>query len=115
MGNLADSVDDGYRTILGVRFFGGTAAKAIAKIREGGLLVVPAAPALKDMDRDVDYRDALHWYAEFLRHHLAHGGAQTGADIHLTRIDGDGTIGMHSEETVDLFQVERFSEIGAGA
>jgi len=59
MGNLADSVDDGYRTILGVRFFGGTASKAIAKIREGGLLVVPAAPALKDMDWDVSYRDAL--------------------------------------------------------
>jgi hypothetical protein len=62
----------------------------------------------------LDHHDALHWYAEFLRHHLAHGGAQTGADIHLTRINGDGTIGMHSEETVDLFQVKRLSRIGAG-
>src|ERR1039458_8018377 len=28
-------------------------------MRDGGLLVSPAAPALKDMDRDVGYRDAL--------------------------------------------------------
>jgi hypothetical protein len=62
----------------------------------------------------LDHRDALNRHAEFLRHHLAHGGAQTGADIHLARIDGDGTIGMHSEETVDLFQVKRLSEIGTG-
>ena len=26
---------------------------------KGGLLVVPAAPALKDLDRSPDYRDAL--------------------------------------------------------
>ncbi len=47
------------RQILGVDFFGGPAEQAIAKIRNGGLLVVPAAPALKDMDSDVGYRDAL--------------------------------------------------------
>ena len=63
----------------------------------------------------LDHRDTLNRHAEFLRHHLAHGGAQTGADIHLTRIDGDGTIGMHREETVDLFQVERLAEISASA
>ncbi len=28
-------------------------------MRRGGLLVVPAAPALKDLDRDVDYRESL--------------------------------------------------------
>jgi UDP-N-acetyl-D-mannosaminuronic acid transferase (WecB/TagA/CpsF family) len=28
-------------------------------MREGGLLVVPAAPALKDLDRNQDYRDSL--------------------------------------------------------
>ena len=28
-------------------------------MRRGGLLVVPAAPALKDLDRDVGYREAL--------------------------------------------------------
>lgn len=48
-----------YRKILGVTFFGGPAASAIAKIRRGGLLVVPAAPALKDMDSDAGYREAL--------------------------------------------------------
>jgi hypothetical protein len=51
--------------------------------------------------------------AKFLRHHLAHGETQAGADIHLTRINGDRTIGVHGEETVDLFPVERFAEIGA--
>src|SRR5262249_50932366 len=40
---------------------------------------------------------------------------QAGANIHLARIDGDGPIGMHGEETVDLFQVKRLPEIGAGA
>jgi UDP-N-acetyl-D-mannosaminuronic acid transferase (WecB/TagA/CpsF family) len=48
-----------YRTILGINFFGGSASEAIANIRGGGLLVVPAAPALKDMDSDPEYRDAL--------------------------------------------------------
>jgi UDP-N-acetyl-D-mannosaminuronic acid transferase (WecB/TagA/CpsF family) len=45
--------------ILGVNFFAGPASAAIEKIRPGGLLVVPAAPALKDMDWDVGYREAL--------------------------------------------------------
>jgi UDP-N-acetyl-D-mannosaminuronic acid transferase (WecB/TagA/CpsF family) len=47
------------RTILGVSFFGGTASDAVAAMRGGGLLVSPAAPALKNMDRDTGYRDAL--------------------------------------------------------
>ena len=51
--------DHTHRRILGVRFFGGRASEAIAAMRGGGLLVVPAAPALKDMDRDVAYREAL--------------------------------------------------------
>jgi UDP-N-acetyl-D-mannosaminuronic acid transferase (WecB/TagA/CpsF family) len=59
MGNKNDSAEDSFRTILGVRFFGGTAQDAIARMRNGGLLVVPAAPALKDMDCDVAYREAL--------------------------------------------------------
>ena len=45
--------------ILGVSFFTGTAAEAIDRLRGGGLLVVPAAPALKEMDRDAAYREAL--------------------------------------------------------
>jgi UDP-N-acetyl-D-mannosaminuronic acid transferase (WecB/TagA/CpsF family) len=45
--------------ILGIDFFDGSAREAIAILRGGGLLVVPAAPALKDLDRDVDYRESL--------------------------------------------------------
>ncbi|WP_263381308.1 WecB/TagA/CpsF family glycosyltransferase [Granulicella arctica] len=59
MENINGGAEDVFRKILGVNFFDGNAAEAIAKIRHGGLLVVPAAPALKDMDRDIGYRDAL--------------------------------------------------------
>src|SRR5580692_7460559 len=45
--------------ILGIDFFDGSAKAAIAIIRNGGLLVIPAAPALKDLDRNPGYRDAL--------------------------------------------------------
>ncbi|WP_433965507.1 WecB/TagA/CpsF family glycosyltransferase [Tunturiibacter gelidiferens] len=46
--------------ILGIDFFAGSAKEAIDIMRtKGGLLVVPAAPALKDLDRSPDYRDAL--------------------------------------------------------
>ena len=51
--------DSEYRRILGINFFGGSASHAIAIIRRGGLLVVPAAPALKDLDWDMSYREAL--------------------------------------------------------
>jgi UDP-N-acetyl-D-mannosaminuronic acid transferase (WecB/TagA/CpsF family) len=56
---VARGVDRRYRRILGIEFFGGTASEAIAKMRSGGLLVVPAAPALKDLGTDRDYREAL--------------------------------------------------------
>jgi len=46
-------------TILGVRFFNGTVEEAVERMEQGGLLVVPAAPALKDIDRDPGYREAL--------------------------------------------------------
>ncbi len=45
--------------ILGIDFFDGSAAEAIAILRRGGLLVVPAAPALKDLESNVDYRESL--------------------------------------------------------
>jgi UDP-N-acetyl-D-mannosaminuronic acid transferase (WecB/TagA/CpsF family) len=45
--------------ILGIDFFDGSAKDAIAFMRDGGLLVVPAAPALKDLETNRDYRDAL--------------------------------------------------------
>ncbi|MDQ2924379.1 MAG: WecB/TagA/CpsF family glycosyltransferase [Acidobacteriota bacterium] len=47
------------RTILGIRFFQGTAAAAVDRMSQGGLLVVPAAPALKDLETDARYREAL--------------------------------------------------------
>ena len=46
-------------TILGVRFFNGSVEDAVERMEHGGLLVVPAAPALKDIDRNVGYREAL--------------------------------------------------------
>ena len=46
-------------TILGVRFFEGTVEEAVERMERGGLLVVPAAPALKDIDCNAAYREAL--------------------------------------------------------
>jgi N-acetylglucosaminyldiphosphoundecaprenol N-acetyl-beta-D-mannosaminyltransferase len=48
-----------FRQILGIRFFVGNADEAIARMRHGGLLVVPAAPALKNLAHDPGYREAL--------------------------------------------------------
>ena len=45
--------------ILGIDFFDGSVQAAIEIMRGGGLLVIPAAPALKDLDRNPGYRDAL--------------------------------------------------------
>lgn len=48
------------RTILGVRFFGGKIKGAVDRLlRFGGLLVVPAAPALRTITTDAEYRRAL--------------------------------------------------------
>jgi len=49
-----------FQQILGVRFFIGEAQKAIDHVSShGGLVVVPAAPALKNLPVDAGYRDAL--------------------------------------------------------
>lgn len=48
-----------FRRILGIEFFGGSAHEAIARMRRGGLLVVPAAPALKDLPTSPAYRESL--------------------------------------------------------
>jgi len=45
--------------ILGINFFTGTAQEAVDHMRYGGLLVVPAAPALKDLPVNSEYREAL--------------------------------------------------------
>jgi N-acetylglucosaminyldiphosphoundecaprenol N-acetyl-beta-D-mannosaminyltransferase len=51
--------DGDHRIILGVRFFIGTAEEAVQRMKSGGLLVVPAAPALKDLETKASYREAL--------------------------------------------------------
>jgi UDP-N-acetyl-D-mannosaminuronic acid transferase (WecB/TagA/CpsF family) len=57
--NQASSATSCHR-ILGIDFFDGSAKEAIALMRSNGdLLVVPAAPALKDLDCSPDYRESL--------------------------------------------------------
>jgi UDP-N-acetyl-D-mannosaminuronic acid transferase (WecB/TagA/CpsF family) len=48
-----------YRTILGLRFSLCTAAEAVQRAESGGLMVFPAAPALKELPRNTAYRNAL--------------------------------------------------------
>jgi len=47
------------RQILGVNFYVGDVHGAIGRLSGGGLLVVPAAPALKDISSNEEYREAL--------------------------------------------------------
>jgi UDP-N-acetyl-D-mannosaminuronic acid transferase (WecB/TagA/CpsF family) len=54
-----DLATSAHRTILGIDFFQGTTAEAVDKMERGGLLVVPAAPALKDMETNAAYLEAL--------------------------------------------------------
>jgi len=48
-----------FRQILGIKFFTGGVVEAVDRISTGGLLVVPAAPALKDIPWNLSYREAL--------------------------------------------------------
>lgn len=50
---------DQHRQILGVNFYTGNLQGALARMAQGGLLVVPAAPALKDLPVNAAYREAL--------------------------------------------------------
>ncbi len=47
------------RQILGIQFFSGGASEAVERMRCGGLLVAPAAPALISLSVDPAYREAL--------------------------------------------------------
>jgi len=47
------------RQILGVNFYVGDVEGVFERLSHGGLLVVPAAPALVDVAHNQDYRDAL--------------------------------------------------------
>ncbi len=48
-----------FRSILGIPFFLGSVEEAVERIQSGGLLAVPAAPALVELASDPSYRDAL--------------------------------------------------------
>ena len=48
-----------HRRILGIDFFYGGAVEAVERMRHGGLLVIPAAPALKDLSTNGPYREAI--------------------------------------------------------
>jgi exopolysaccharide biosynthesis WecB/TagA/CpsF family protein len=50
---------DQYCQILGLQFFTGTVQESIDRMRRGGLLVVPAAPALLEIQTNAGYREAL--------------------------------------------------------
>src|SRR5271170_5939359 len=57
---MATTTSPTHHRILGIDFFDGSAKEAIEIMRtNGGLLVVPAAPALKDLDQNRDYRESL--------------------------------------------------------
>jgi UDP-N-acetyl-D-mannosaminuronic acid transferase (WecB/TagA/CpsF family) len=57
---MATTTPPTHHRILGIDFFDGSAKEAIEIMRtNGGLLVVPAAPALKDLDQNLDYRESL--------------------------------------------------------
>ena len=51
--------DNHEQRILGIPFFSGTVDEAVRRMDQGGLLVAPAAPALMDLPRHRDYREAL--------------------------------------------------------
>jgi N-acetylglucosaminyldiphosphoundecaprenol N-acetyl-beta-D-mannosaminyltransferase len=56
---MAGAAESNYRQILGVRFFTGSADEAVQIGLRGGLVVMPVAPALVEMETDSRYRDAL--------------------------------------------------------
>ena len=75
-----------FQQILGVRFFVGDAQGAIEEVsHSGGLVVVPAAPALKNLAVDKGYREALLG-ADFARE-VAESTSTTVAGL-LNRIAG---------------------------
>lgn len=57
--NQTDHPAADQRRILGINFYAGDVQGAIDRMSGGGLLVVPAAPALKDIGTNSSYRDAL--------------------------------------------------------
>ena len=57
---MSEVTSQTHETILGVRFFCGSASDAVEQFaRSGGYMVVPASPALINLQYDNDYRRAL--------------------------------------------------------
>lgn len=52
-------ITSSFQHILGIRFFVGSADEAVQIGLQGGLVVVPAAPALVELQADEHYREAL--------------------------------------------------------
>ena len=49
-----------FQRILGIRFFIGSAEAAVQIGLQGGLVVVPAAPALVELQTNRSYREAVY-------------------------------------------------------
>ena len=49
--------------VLGIPFFTGSASEAVDRMLSGGLLVVPSAPTLKEIQTQPAYRAALLKFA----------------------------------------------------
>jgi UDP-N-acetyl-D-mannosaminuronic acid transferase (WecB/TagA/CpsF family) len=56
---MSAAAESKYRQILGIRFFTGSAAEAVQIGLQGGLVVMPAAPALVELEADKSYGEAL--------------------------------------------------------
>lgn len=56
---MTSSPNSNYRTILGIKFFVGFPEEAFKIGVSGGLVLVPAAPALVEIQKDLSYRQAL--------------------------------------------------------
>ncbi|MDR3456897.1 MAG: WecB/TagA/CpsF family glycosyltransferase [Verrucomicrobiae bacterium] len=54
------AVPSAYQNILGIRFFTGSAEEAVQIGMQGGLVVVPAAPALVELQTNEQYREAVY-------------------------------------------------------
>ncbi len=51
--------EEPFRTILGIRFFTGSVEEAVARVHQGGLVLVPSGPGLADLPRDRVYQEAV--------------------------------------------------------
>jgi N-acetylglucosaminyldiphosphoundecaprenol N-acetyl-beta-D-mannosaminyltransferase len=56
---MSGQIEATYQRILGIRFFTGSAEEAVAIGMRGGLVVVPAAPALVELQINPHYREAV--------------------------------------------------------